>query len=138
MKNAPGGGIRAGASKSSDRNTEKLHFTEAARPAQAHQITTRPQASSSASAALGNGGVLIASFWKSPRNRSEAIQIALKSYEGHAYLDARVYATDAGGRMVPTSRGIAVGVKTLAQFTKAIGDGYRKAAQMGLITAASS
>jgi hypothetical protein len=80
----------------------------------------------------------IAAFWKSPRNRREAIQVSLKSYDGHPYLDARVYATDARGRMVPTQRGIAVGVKTLGQFSKAVGDGYRKALQLGLITAGSS
>jgi hypothetical protein len=99
-------------------------------------VTASPQVSSTNS--LENGGIGVASFWKSPRNRSEAIQVSLKSYQGHPYLDARVFATDERGRMVPTSRGIAVGVKTLGQFSKAIGDGYRKAIQLGLITGMST
>src|SRR5262245_19434469 len=76
---------------------------------------------------LANGGIHVASFWKSPRNRREAIQVSLKSYEGHPYLDARVYAMDVFGRMQPTHKGIAVGCKMLPQFSKAIGDGLRRA-----------
>jgi hypothetical protein len=101
--------------------------------------TTAPaQSASTSSNSLNGDGILVASFWKSPRNRREAIQVSLKSYEGHPYLDARVYTTDARGRMVPTSRGIGVGVKVLPEFAKAIGDGLRKAVQLGLVTARSS
>jgi hypothetical protein len=99
--------------------------------------TTTP-AQAGSSDPLAGDGIGIASFWKSPRNRTEAIQVSLKSYQGHPYLDARVYTTNAAGRMIPTSRGIAVGVKTLAQFTQAIGAGYRKAAALGLLLEKSS
>jgi hypothetical protein len=117
----------AGFSVSGNSNSNARNVPEASTPAQA--VSSDP---------LAGDGIGIARFWKSPRNRSEAVHVSLRSYQGHAYLDARVYATDARGRMVPTSRGIAIGVKTLGQFTKAIGDGYRKAAQLGLIAAVSS
>ena len=82
--------------------------------------------------------ISIASFWKSPRNRREAVQVSIRSYEGHRFADFRVYATDASGRMVPTSRGIGIGLKILPQFAKAAGDALRKAHQLGLMTAVSS
>jgi hypothetical protein len=118
---------RAGFSVSGNGNSKVCILPDATMPAQA-----------GSSDPLAGDGIGIASFWKSPRSRTEAIQVSLKSYQGHPYLDARVYATDAGGRMVPTSRGIAVGVKTLPQFAKAIGDGLRKAHQLGLLTERSS
>jgi hypothetical protein len=120
---------RAGFSVSDNGSNKTRNLSEA---------TASPQAGSTSSDQLDGNGVHIAVFWKSPRNRREAIQVSLKQYQGHPYLDARVYASDVGGRMVPTQRGIAVGVKTLPQFAKAIGDGYRKAVQLGLITAGSS
>ncbi|MCR1286057.1 hypothetical protein WB350_24930, partial [Escherichia coli] len=51
---------------------------------------------------LDGNGIGIASFWKSPRNRREAVQVSLRQYEGHAYADFRVYAMDSAGRLVPT------------------------------------
>src|SRR4051812_14992499 len=74
----------------------------------------------------------IANFLKSPHNRREAVQVSIRSYEGHRYADFRVYTHDAAGRMVPTSRGIAFGLKTLPQFCKAAGDALHKATALGL------
>jgi hypothetical protein len=99
--------------------------------------TTRP-AQTSVHQQLADGGIHVAALWKSPRNRREAIQVSLRSYEGHPYVDARIFAMDASGRMRPTQRGIAVGVKTLPLFAKPVGDALRKATQLGLITAGSS
>jgi hypothetical protein len=97
------------------------------------EMTTSSQVADSLESGIG-----VASFWKSPRNRTEAIQISLRQYEGHPYPDARVYAMNATGHMVPTPRGIAVAIKTLPQFVKGIGDAYRKAVALGLITTVSS
>ncbi|MBY9051662.1 hypothetical protein K7462_30765, partial [Pseudomonas fluorescens] len=87
---------------------------------------------------LDGNGIGIASFWKSPRNRREAVQVSLRQYEGHAYADFRVYAMDSAGRLVPTTRGIAIGLKTLPQFCKAAGDALRRATAMGLLTMGST
>lgn len=87
---------------------------------------------------LDGDGIAVASFWKSPRNRREAIQVSLRSYEGHPYADFRVYAVNGAGRMVPTPRGIAVGLKTLPRFCEAAGDALRKATQLGLTAGSSS
>ncbi|WP_314961504.1 transcriptional coactivator p15/PC4 family protein [Bradyrhizobium cosmicum] len=87
---------------------------------------------------LNGDGIGIASFWKSPRNRREAVQVSLRQYEQHPYADFRVYAMDESGRMRPTSRGISIGLKTLPQFCKAAGDALRKATALNLITAGST
>lgn len=91
-----------------------------------------------ATASLQVDGIHIATFWKSPRNRREAIQVTLKEYEGHPYMDARVFTTNYAGQMVPTPRGIAIGIRTLPTFSKAVGDAVRKAVKMGLLTQVSS
>ncbi|WP_164935539.1 PC4/YdbC family ssDNA-binding protein [Bradyrhizobium guangzhouense] len=63
--------------------------------------------------------------------------MSLRQYEEHPYADFRVYALDGSGRMVPTSRGISIGLRTLPQFCKAAGDALRKATAMGLTGASS-
>jgi len=89
-------------------------------------------------AMLGDDGITIASFWKSARNRDAAIQISLKQYQGTAYIDCRTYITNPLGRMVPTQKGVTIGMKQLPTFAKAIGDGYRRAVALGLLTEKSS
>ena len=85
-----------------------------------------------------NAGISVGAMWKSARNRREAIQVSLRQYDGNAYLDARIFAMSDAGHMVPTRKGIAIGLKTLPQFAKTIGDGLRKAHALGLITAVST
>jgi hypothetical protein len=126
MKNATPGGNRVVALSTSDSVDGNRIVSDRTAPTQ-HELLRQ----------LTESGIPIASFWKGPRNRREAIQVSLKSYEGHAYLDARVHSMDASGRMVPTPRGVAVGVKTLPLFAKAIGDGLRKAALLGLTVAST-
>jgi hypothetical protein len=37
----------------------------------------------------------IAKFWKSARNRKQSIVIAIKRYEGHTFVDYRLFDTNA-------------------------------------------
>src|SRR5262249_10174412 len=101
MKNRPRSDSRAASGLEQARSDDVLCDRDGA-----------PQANSTIAEQLGDG-IHIGSMWKSARNRREAIQVALKEYEGRPYLDARVFCMNDAGRMVPTKRGIAVGVKTL-------------------------
>jgi hypothetical protein len=119
-RSAPRGGFSTGVNTS---KSENCSVPEATTPIQA-----------GSSDQLADDGVGIASFRKSPRNRSKAVRVSLKSYEGNPYLDARVYAANATGQMRPTQRGISIGVRTLGRFAQATVDGYRRAAQLGLVS----
>lgn len=112
--------------------------TKSIRDFETVNVPANPSPNQDALSQLAEGGIPITSFWKSPRNRREAVQVSLRSYEGHPFLDARVYTADASGRMVPTQRGLAIGIKTLPLLAKAIGDGLRRAHALGLTAGSSS
>jgi hypothetical protein len=117
---------RGGSSASYNSTTDQFVVRDATAP---FQVTS--------SDPLAGDGICVARFWKSPRNRNEVVHVSLKSYEGNPFLDARVYAANATGQMRPTQRGISIGVRTLGRFIQAIGDGYRRAAELGLIPVSS-
>jgi Transcriptional Coactivator p15 (PC4) len=129
MKNATARG-QPGVAFSNSSNTNHIRTAIASAPAapaqDLHQQLT------------ADNGIPIACFWKSPRDRTRAVQVTLKSYQGHAYVDSRIYAMGPDGRMRPTEKGIAIGVTKLPQFAAAIGNALRKAHTLGLITARSS
>ena len=131
MKNHPQRALRV--ASSSDSKTGKSYEPYLSDRA----VSPQANSSSEVADALAGDGIHIAALWKSRRDRRQAIQVSLRSYEGHPYVDARVYATNPFGRMVPTTKGITVGVAKLPQFAKAIGDALRMAHKLGL-TAVSS
>ena len=75
----------------------------------------------------------IAKLWKSPRNRTQTIVIAIKQYEGHPFLDCRIFDTNAQGQSVPTQRGITVGMAQLPEFVAGIGKAVEKAREIGVL-----
>lgn len=79
----------------------------------------------------------VASLWKSPRNRQQAIQVGLKSFAGHDYCDIRIYEAIGSGFMRPSSKGLTVSLQKLPQLAKALGDAHRQAVQLGLTRASS-
>ncbi len=86
---------------------------------------------------LANGGIHLAAIWRGPRDRSRAVQFALKEFNGHQFLDVRQYVASSG-YMVPTTKGLTISVAQLGKFAAAAGKAYRQAVQLGLVTAVSS
>ena len=79
--------------------------------------------------------ILVARFWKSARNRRQTIVIALKRYEGHTFLDCRVFDTNAEGQAVPSTKGVTVGMARLPEFAAGVAKALEKAKALGLIDA---
>jgi hypothetical protein len=75
----------------------------------------------------------IAKFWKSARNRKQSIVIAIKHYEGHTFLDCRLFDTNAEGQSVPTTKGLTIGMARLLEFSAAVDKAIAKARGLGLL-----
>lgn len=77
--------------------------------------------------------VIIARIWKSPRDRSRTITIALKSYEGRSFVDIRIFGTNSAGQSVPTQKGVTVGFKQFPELLHALDRARVKATELGLL-----
>ena len=75
----------------------------------------------------------IAKFWKSARNRKQSIVLAIKQYEGHTFLDCRLFDTNQEGQTVPTAKGVTVGMARLQEFAAAVTRALDRARVLGLI-----
>jgi hypothetical protein len=75
----------------------------------------------------------IAKFWKSARDRKHTIVVSIKQYEGHVFLDCRVFSTNTEGQTVPTSKGLTIGMRRLNEFLGAVQKAHAKAIALGLI-----
>lgn len=75
----------------------------------------------------------IAKFWKSARDRKRSIVLTLKEYEGHTFLDCRMFDTNSDGQSVPTNKGITVGMARLEQFAEAVQKALGRARALGLV-----
>jgi hypothetical protein len=126
MKNRPRGYTRA--ASSSDR---KQH--QAVTLLSDHGASC--QANSSIAEQLGDG-IHLAAIWRGPRDRSRAIQFALRQFNGHEFLDIRQYESSSG-YMIPTSKGLTISIAQLGRFADATGKAYRRAVSLGLTRASS-
>lgn len=77
-------------------------------------------------------GVGCGAIWKSPRDRSRAIESVLREFNGSTYAEFRMMQMDASGRMVPGNQRLTVSVRQLGKFAKLVGDTYRRAEKMNL------
>jgi hypothetical protein len=75
----------------------------------------------------------VAKFWKSGRDRKNSIVISIKQYEGHTFLDCRVFGTNSDGQTVPTAKGVTIGMIRLTEFVRAVKKAHAKAVELGLI-----
>ncbi|MCK1671247.1 PC4/YdbC family ssDNA-binding protein [Bradyrhizobium sp. 150] len=75
----------------------------------------------------------ILKFWKSARNRKQSIVMAIREFEGHTFLDCRLFGTNADGQSVPTQRGVTVGMARLEQFAAGAAKAVEKARELGLL-----
>jgi hypothetical protein len=75
----------------------------------------------------------IAKYWKSPRDRRRTTVLAIKHYEGHTFLDCRLFDTNSEGQSVPTAKGLTVSMARLLEFEAAVSKAVRKARELGLL-----
>lgn len=75
----------------------------------------------------------IAKFWKN--RRGEAVIVSLSTYEGHNLVDLRTHGTDRTGRLVPTTKGLAIVVLRLPDLAAAVIKALAKARELGLVDA---
>jgi hypothetical protein len=61
----------------------------------------------------------VAKFWKT-RRRDIAIMVTLSAYESINIVNVREYFTDQAGCMKPSTRGLAMSVRRLPEFSKAL------------------
>jgi hypothetical protein len=80
-----------------------------------------------------NEPIEIAKFWKSGRDRKNSIVVAIKSYEGHVFLDCRLYGTNAEGQTVPSAKGVTVGTLRMTEFLRAVQKAHAKFKELGLL-----
>jgi hypothetical protein len=74
----------------------------------------------------------IAKFWKNRQNKI-AIVVSLRHYEGHNLVDVREHFTDQAGCMRPTTKGLAMVVRRLPEFSNAIRRALEKARELDLL-----
>jgi hypothetical protein len=79
--------------------------------------------------------VVVHRMWKN-RRRNETVRVSLRDYEGRSLIDVRVYLTGADGIDRPTTRGIAMGIRKLAELARALARAETKALELGLIDGA--
>jgi hypothetical protein len=81
-----------------------------------------------------NEPIEIAKFWKSGRDRKNSIVVAIKQYEGHVFLDCRLYGTNAEGQTVSTGKGVTIGMLRMTEFLRAIQKAHAKSKELGLLS----
>jgi Transcriptional Coactivator p15 (PC4) len=74
----------------------------------------------------------IARWWKS-RRRDIAIIVSLSAYEGVNIVNVREYFTDQAGCMRPSTRGLAMSVRRLPEFSRAVRLALEKSRSLGLL-----
>ncbi len=62
-----------------------------------------------------------------------AIVVSIEEYEGHVFIDCRLYGTNADGQAVPTAKGVTIGLRRLSEFLRAVQKAEAKAVELGLI-----
>jgi hypothetical protein len=75
----------------------------------------------------------IAKWWKN-RRRDTAIVVSLSSYEGHNLVNVREHFVGRDGCMRPTTKGLAMVVRRLPEFSKAIRQALEKARELNLLS----
>ena len=75
--------------------------------------------------------VVVDQFWANRRH--DAIITTLSTYEGHNLLNVRKHAMNREGKLVPTTKGIAIKVTRLPDLAKAINKALQKAQELGLL-----
>lgn len=75
--------------------------------------------------------VIVERFWANRQH--DAFVITLSTYKGHNLVDLRKHGMDASGRLVPTTKGVALRVTRLRDLAKAVNKAVARAVELGLI-----
>jgi Transcriptional Coactivator p15 (PC4) len=73
----------------------------------------------------------IAKFWKNRRH--DAVVVSLQTFEGRNIVNVRTHVMDKSGRLVPTSKGVAMVVLRLPELAAAVTKALAKARELGLL-----
>jgi Transcriptional Coactivator p15 (PC4) len=76
--------------------------------------------------------VEVAKFWRN-RWRRDAIVVSLSTYEGHNLISVRTHTTSQDGKMLPTTKGVALAIARLPELAAAVQKALAKARELGLI-----
>jgi Transcriptional Coactivator p15 (PC4) len=71
-------------------------------------------------------------FWKN-RYRRDAIVVSLSTFEDRNLISVRTYTTSQDGKMLPTTKGVALAVARLPELAAAVARALAKAKALGLI-----
>ncbi len=71
-------------------------------------------------------------FWKN-RWRRDAIAVSLSTFEDRNLISVRTYTTSTDGKMVPTTKGVAMAVARLPELAAAVQKALVRARALGLI-----
>jgi len=77
--------------------------------------------------------VVVDQWWANRRH--DAIVTTLSTFKGHTIADIRKHAMNREGKLVPTSKGIAMKVTRLGDLLKAVQKAIEKSEELGLIDA---
>jgi len=77
--------------------------------------------------------LVVAKFWKSPRNKAQHVRLDLSEFKGHALLNIRIWSTGTDGIDRPTPKGIALTVRRLPELAAAVAAALAKAQELGLL-----
>jgi hypothetical protein len=75
--------------------------------------------------------VTVAQFWRN--RRGEAVRVSFEPYKGRAVFHVRQYFTDKSGKLMPTRKGVALGVARLPELAAAVSKALAKAHELGLL-----
>jgi hypothetical protein len=75
----------------------------------------------------------VAKWWKS-RRRDIAVVVTLSEYEGTPIINVREHFIGSDGCMRPTTRGLAMSVRRLPEFSKAIRQALETAHNLNLLS----
>jgi hypothetical protein len=74
----------------------------------------------------------VAKWWKS-RRRNIAIVVSLRHYEGNNLVDCREYLVGSDGCMRPSTKGLAMVVRRLPEFARALRQALETARKLDLL-----
>jgi hypothetical protein len=75
----------------------------------------------------------IGKFWKN-RRRDTAIVVSLSAYEGHNLINVREHFVGSDGCTRPTTKGLAMVVRRLPEFSKTVCQALKKARELNLLS----
>jgi hypothetical protein len=73
----------------------------------------------------------IVKFWKN--RKGDAVVVSLSTFEGRNLVNVRQHFTSKDGKLLPTSKGLAMQVLRLPELVKAVEKALSKAREIGLL-----